>query len=148
MEKSSVNALPFSGLSHWVISCEALGIPYGEALSGLSLYEHSTFAGEQGQFLVEVHPAVSMACLWLDADIKEPFPVYKKSREARRSIVESLGFPDACIESDDVLNAYVAYLMAESFLVGKSTSLCTLEDGSYVLPNGEAFDELSGRVSK
>jgi predicted nuclease with RNAse H fold len=148
LEKSSVNALPFSGLSHWVISCEALGLPFGKTLTNLKLYQEHSFGGDAGQFLVEVHPAVSMACSWLDIGIQEPFPVYKKSKEARRSIVENLGFPEACIESDDVLDAYVAYLMAESFLAGKSSSLCRPEYGSYVLPNGKAFDELSGRVRK
>jgi predicted nuclease with RNAse H fold len=146
LEKSAVNALPFSGLSHWVISCEALGSPFGKKLNGLSLYPNKQFNGENGQHLVEVHPAVAMACLWLDNDIESTFPVYKKSQESRKAIVEALSFPEACIESDDILDSYVAYLMAELFVNGNSVSVCDPAEGSYVLPKGASTHELSSRM--
>jgi len=143
LDKGSVNALPFSGLSHWVISCESLGLPFGNSLPGLALYEHREFCGDEGQFLIEVHPAVSMACLWLDRDIDQPFPVYKKTnKDSRRIIVGNLGFPDVCIESDDILDAYVAFTMAESFINKSATSLFIPSEGSYVLPNGPALIEI------
>ncbi|MDH5633209.1 MAG: DUF429 domain-containing protein [Gammaproteobacteria bacterium] len=146
LEKSAVNALPFSGLSHWVISCEALGSPFGEKLNGLVLYPRKKFNGENGRHLIEVHPAVSMACLWLDNDVEETFPIYKKSKESRKVIVDGLSFPEVCIESDDILDSYVAYLMAESFVNGSSISVCEPAEGSYVLPKGAALDELNNRI--
>jgi len=145
LEKSSVNALPFSGLSHWVISCQALGLPFGEQLKGLKLYEKMEFTGENGQFLIEVHPVVSMACLWLDHGVEEPFPIYKKSKEARSIIVKNLEFPNVCRENDDILDAYVAFLMSEMFIQQKSTSLYLPEEGSYVLPNGKSLNKLIKR---
>ena len=146
LEKSAVNALPFSGLSHWVISCEALGSPFGEKHNGLNLYPNSIFNGEQGQHLIEVHPAVSMACLWLDKNIEEPFPVYKKSKQARQVIVRALNFPEVCADSDDILDAYVAYLMAVSFADKKAVSVCEPKVGSYVLPSGNACNEIGSRM--
>jgi hypothetical protein len=32
-EKKAINARPFSGLSHWVITCSALGYPFGAPLA-------------------------------------------------------------------------------------------------------------------
>ncbi len=148
LEKSAVNALPFSGLSHWVISCQALGFPFGKNLNNLKLYEETQFSGIQGQFLIEVHPAVSMACLWVDKGIKNVFPVYKKTKESRRIIVEELNLPEACIESDDILDAYVAFLMADMFIKRSATSLCQPANGSYVLPNGKSFSELSKKIDQ
>lgn len=141
-EKKSVNALPFSGLSHWVISCEALGFPFGERLNSLCLYEHTTFQNHKGQYLLEVHPAVSMACMWYEKDVKEPFPVYKKTKDSRKLIVDTLGFPEICTENDDILDAYVAYDMAKKFAEKTAISIYPPSKGSYVLPLGKALDEL------
>ena len=138
----AVNALPFSGLSHWVISCESLGYPFGETLSGLQLYPGQKFEPEHnGKYLVEVHPAVSMAFMWLDQSIKEPFPRYKNDKGALKAIVSALSLPDACTESDDVLDAYIAYRMSDMFVNGLAQFPNDPLDGSYVLPLGNNFDE-------
>ena len=143
LEKGAVNALPFSGLSHWVISCMSLGLPFGERIEGLSLYPEQACDHRSGANLLEVHPAVSMACMWLDREVEQLFPIYKKSKAQRKLIVETLDFPVVCIESDDILDAYVAYLMAGMFVENKAHSLCSPSAGSYVLPRGASFNELT-----
>ena len=142
IDKGAVNALPFSGLSHWVISCVALGHPFGEKHQGLDVYPHREYRNGNGTHLVEVHPAVSMACLWLDNAVENPLPIYKKSKDSRKQIVAALGFPDVCIESDDMLDAYVAYLMAKMFIEKKAQFLCSPSSGGYVLPRGKSLSEL------
>jgi hypothetical protein len=143
-EKSSINALPFSGLSHWVISCEALGYPYGDNIDGLSLYKKRNYnTSSPSHHIAEVHPAVSMGCMWRDLEIDVPFPVYKKSKDARKLIVEKLSFPEECIESDDVLDAYVAFLMADMFLKNTAAFVNSPVEGSYILPIGNSYDILA-----
>jgi hypothetical protein len=88
-----------------------------------------------------------MGVMWADKHIDIPFPVYKKSKDEREKTVENLNFPKACIERDDVLDAYAAYLMAEMFVKGKAEFLTRPEDGSYVLPLGNSFGELSSIAS-
>lgn len=142
-EKKSINALPFSGLSHWVISCQALGLPFGERIEELGFFDNQKFSNEIGSYVVEVHPAVSMGCMWLDAQLDIPFPVYKKSKESRKVIVQELAFPEACIENDDILDAYVAYRMADMFLKSEAGFVCNPNNGSYVLPYGDSFDQIA-----
>ena len=148
IEKSAINALPFSGLSHWVISCASLGFPFGEKLTDLQLYGHTEYKNDLGYFVIEVHPAVSMGCMWLDAGVNEPFPVYKKSKDARRKIVRALSIPEVCIESDDVLDSYVAFKMASMFLVQEAGFVCSPEEGSYALPFGDSYDQIRDRISQ
>jgi len=142
-EKKSINALPFSGLSHWVITCKALGYPFGEPLTFSELSTKRKYINSSKHHLiVEVHPAVSMGAMWVDKQLNIPFPVYKKSTEARKVIVENLEFPDICTESDDILDAYVAHLMAKQFISGNAEYLNNPMMGSYVLPLGRSFEEL------
>ncbi len=147
-EKKAISALPFSGLSHWVISCKALGVPFGEPLINSSLAMHQKYYEENRNLIIEVHPAMSMGLMWVDASINTPFPVYKKSKPARELIVKVLGFPEVCIESDDILDAYVANLMAKQFISYSAMYLNNPRDGSYVLPVGNSFDHLSELAKK
>lgn len=150
----AVNARAFAGVPHWVISCKALGLPYGNKLGSLELYRTRTFAPDiEGNYVVEVHPAVAMACMWVDKGITEPFPRYKNvrveiGRTARKSIVETLDFPEVCIYDDDVLDAYVAYLMADYFIKNKASFVSNPLSGSYVLPHGASFDEIRAELEK
>jgi len=145
-EKNSINALPFSGLSHWVISCKALGLPFGKIISGLQLFPDSSYSPKSGSHVIEVHPAVAMGCMWLDAKIEIPFPVYKKTKEARKVIVNELSFPEICSESDDILDAYVAFLMADMFIENKSGFVNNPENGSYVLPFGTSYEQIKAKI--
>ncbi len=104
--------------------------------------KHRGYYESDRNLIIEVHPAVSMGMMWLDSSISEPFPIYKKSRDARKVIVENLKFPNKCIESDDILDAYVAYLMAKQFMSNFAMNLYDPVKGSYVLPKGKSFDEL------
>ncbi len=112
-DKKAINALPFSGLSHWVITCKALGSPFGEPLPNCEVALDKIYTHTSKNQLIEVHPAVTMGLLWADKQLDQPFSVYKKSKETRELIVEQFNFPGVCAESDDILDAYVAHLTAE-----------------------------------
>ena len=142
-KEKAINVLPFSGLSHWVITCSALGHPFGESLALTELPKERMYKKNNLHQIIEVHPAVSMGVMWADKKLSTPFPVYKKSKEERKIIVENLNFPRSCIDCDDVLDAYVAHLMAKMFIKGEAEFLTDPENGSYVLPLGNSFDELS-----
>ena len=142
-EHKAINAMPFSGLAHWVISCVALGFPFGEPLAFTTIPEERGYANSNGHQVIEVHPAVSMGVMWADKEIKLPFPIYKKTVESMKIIVEHLDFPVECAQSDDILDAYVAHLMADMFVNGQAEFLTPPKDGSYVLPLGKSFKELS-----
>jgi predicted nuclease with RNAse H fold len=155
-EKKAINAMPFSGLSHWVISREALGLPNRNGEGRLALYPEVKYSKKPTLSAVgEVHPAVALGCLWLDKGIKEPFPRYKGVKKsvglaARKSIVKALRspdlFPDSCVESDDVLDAYVAWLMAKQFLDGKAEFANDPMEGSYILPKGGSLKKLRMKI--
>jgi len=142
LEKKAVNALPFSGLSHWVISCKALGVPFGELLPQCEIAKNKSYFESDKHQIIEVHPAVSMAFMWRDMEMNVPFPIYKNSRVARELIIEKLGFPYECSTSDDKLDAYVAHQMALGYINGNALYPNDPLDGSYVLPIGKTFDEL------
>lgn len=142
-EEKAINVRPFSGLSHWVITCSTLGHPFGKRLAGTEVPINNEYDKSSLHQIIEVHPAVSMGIMWVDKQIDTPFPIYKKSKDNRRKIVDMLHFPESCIESDDVLDAFVAYLMADMFINGKAKFLTKPKDGSYVLPLGNSFNELS-----
>jgi predicted nuclease with RNAse H fold len=145
-ERKAINVLPFSGLSHWVISCKALGLPFGHPLPLTAIPGKQSYLKTKHHQIIEVHPAVSMGLMWVDQNIDPPFPVYKNSENARRVIVEKLSFPIVCVESSDILDAYVAFLMASEFISGKAAYLNNPSDGSYVLPLGESFEELKNML--
>ena len=86
-----------------------------------------------------------MGVMWIDRNIPDRFPVYKRPpREAARHLIcDNLGFPAACIVSDDILDAHVANLMATDFISGKAEFLNDPSKGSYVVPKGHAATELS-----
>ncbi len=141
-DKKAINALPFSGLSHWVISCKALGLPFGKPLPNCKITLDKVYKDTSKNQIIEVHPAVTMGLLWSDKQLEQPFPVYKQSTDARELIVEQLNFPNVCAESDDILDAYVAHLTAKMFINKKAEHLCLPEHGSYVLPLGDSFNQL------
>ncbi len=141
-DKKAINVLPFSGLSHWVITCKALGSPFGKPLPNSGIAVNKVYKHTSNNQIIEVHPAVTMGLLWADKQLEQPFPVYKKSKEARELIVSQLNFPGICAESDDILDAYVAHLTAEMFINKKAEHLCSPKHGSYVLPLGDAFNQL------
>ena len=145
-EKKAINALPFSGLSHWVISCKVLGLPFGHPLSSAEIPNKQKYSKSNQHQIIEVHPAVSLGVMWLDKCIETPFPVYKKSEDARKIITDKLKFPSICAKSDDILDAYVANLMANEFINGRAAYLNNPLDGSYVLPLGKSFEELTKMV--
>lgn len=145
-EKNAINALPFSGLSHWVISCKVIGLPFGHPLPSVEIPNKQNYSNTKHHQIIEVHPAVSMGLMWLDKNIDTPFPVYKKSEDARKLIIEKLSFPSTCTKNDDILDAYVAYLMASEFINGRAAYLNNPSDGSYVLPLGKSFEELKNML--
>jgi len=85
-EKKAINACPFSGLSHWVITCSALGYPFGEPLALTELPRGHKYKKNNLHQIIEVHPAVSMGIMWADKHIDIRFPVYKKSKDEREKM--------------------------------------------------------------
>ena len=142
----------FAGLSHWAISCECLGMPFGDTPDGLriagTVEQMRSSSGGQG-FVIEVHPAVSMAVWWVALDCRGPFPRYKgnsgkgaaqHNRDAQRIIWDELGTRGLVEEgtpvpaSDDQLDAWVSWRMGVDFLVGKACWVGNPSVGGFVLP--------------
>lgn len=142
IEPSAVNSLPFSGCPHWAISSHVLGYPIGPAKLGLRLVESPA----PGRCLVEVHPAVALAVWWILFDCAGEFPKYKGlkgGRAARRAVLSriadglaQLDPPESVRDSDDHLDAWVAWKLGHSFLAGDAELLGSVEAGSYLLPRG------------
>lgn len=137
----AIGIRPFSGLSHWTVSCLTLGLPFGDKLSGLRLADRkATLDG--GLLVIEVHPAVALGLLWLDKEVPEQMPRYKQSPEACRRICSALGFPPEAGADDDALDAFVGHRLAEQFLTGEAEWFGSPEQGGYVLPRTAVTREL------
>jgi hypothetical protein len=141
-------ALPFASCPHWSITCATLGVPFGPSL-GWRLCD-TTYPNSEGRFVVEVNPAVALAFWWLQAGVDSPMPRYKKggtgaarvnAREAaknrafiREELESTLSIPEEACQTDDVLDAWVAWHLLEDFAVGKAALLGTPTEGAYLLP--------------
>lgn len=138
IEPGAVSVRPFSGCPHWALSCQVLGLPFGEGIEGLSLCGSEVPAPEPGRgVVVEVHPAVALAALWIDRQPDEPFPRYKGSKAGARAsavIAAQLGFPEEAGRDDDALDAFVAYRLGTQMLTGEAAVAGGPPGGGYLLP--------------
>jgi predicted RNase H-like nuclease len=137
--KKAVSVQPFSGCSHWVISCEALGQPFGNSESrAIQVAPSCESIHSGGPWVVEAHPAVAMAVWWIERKETDPFPIYKKRPEACKRIAKTLGFEELnALEriDDDTLDAYVAHRLATEFMSGGCRWIGDHRNGGFILPN-------------
>lgn len=145
LQPTAVAAQPFAGCSHWAISCHVLGYPFGQELRLFEL--SSDRPTDKGRFVFEVHPSVSLALLWRDHGCGTPLPRYKRSPKACRAIATALSFPDAAATNDDMLDAYVAFLMLDMLRNGTARCVGSPRGGSYLLPVTTALPELEESLS-
>ena len=149
IEAKAVSVVPFSGCPHWVLSCHVLGLPFGQEIEGLSLHaatESEEMPAPGRSFVVEVHPAVALAALWIDRRIDAPFPRYKGSaaRDVPAVVASQLGFPEQAGEDDDALDAFIAYRLGTQVISGEARVVGDPAAGGYLLPAGGCATEIGG----
>ena len=144
----AVSALPFSGCSHWAITCEVLGRPFGRPDDYEMPSSPNDLAGD-GPFVIEVHPAVTVALWWLADGQTGPLVRYKPggglsvqaAADNRRSLSPFLrsrmNLPERLFDNDDTLDAAVAWTMARHFAAGSAVWLGDPQAGGFVLPSRE-----------
>jgi predicted RNase H-like nuclease len=139
LQPRAVSVRTFSGCPHWTISCQVLGLPFGHPPDGLRLAaEEHPRADERGAFVVEVHPAVTLAIWWLERAPPNGMPRYKGDGAACVEIARVVGMSptDTLDLDDDKLDAWVAWRMADDFLGGHARWVGSPTGGGYVLPSG------------
>jgi pimeloyl-ACP methyl ester carboxylesterase len=152
--KKAVSVLPFSGCSHWVISCDAVGLPFTrENRNAFPLAPAPESVRTGGVWLLEAHPAVALAIWWLEGGPRSiPLPVYKKNRSACHLIAETLGFNELLsfhALNDDILDAYVAHRLGILFMTGQSIWIGEPRSGGFVLPvSAETKWQLGSKVKQ
>jgi hypothetical protein len=149
IEQGAVNIRAFAGCPHWSITCDCLGMPYGQPpqnLQILGLPEQAWQVNEANvNFVIEVHPAVSMAVWWIQQQTHEPFPKYKNIPNAQQDAAIQMiwaAFVNANLaddntpvpENDNQLDAWVAWKMSVDFLSGEACWVGTPHSGGFVLP--------------
>jgi len=148
LHRGAVSVRPFSGCPHWTITCEVLGLPFSrEGESAQVLAEPHGLAN--GLNVVEVHPAVTLAIWWLEANLGRPMPRYKQDEAACSRIAGALGLPLPEGELDDALDALVSQRMGTDFMAGRAIWVGSPLMGGYVLPRS-ALDrwQLGERVQQ
>jgi len=155
-----ISVLPYCGCSHWTISHRVLGLPkvgpYSlpyEELPFRLVFDRDelTLANEPRASVVEVHPAVAVWLWCRKSNMQAETWKYKKNparvRELWRLICEQVdeteGLP--LPESDDQLDAIVAWLLAERWIAGNGVVLLgNRRTGSFLVPESDtllaAFD--------
>ncbi len=152
---AGVSVLGFSGLSHWVISRNVLGLPrvgrFDASFDQLPLFP--VFSKEQlrdHQWAVtEVHPTLA-AYIWLKNSGKwRPYKGSGISAKKTRQTTEEMWVhlekmhsishqPEPENWSDDAFDARVAWLLGYLWLQGKGVELVgTEQDGSFLLPKAD-----------
>lgn len=157
LNKGAVAALPFSGCSHWAITCDVLGMPYGAG--DYTIVKDATELANTHRSVIEVHPAVTVALWWL-ADRTGAMPRYKPGGKLKRAevkanreslvpmLVDRTGLDPSFFDTDDMMDASVAWAMARDFALGDAVWVGDPARGGYVLPRVEAeFWDLRGRVA-
>jgi len=148
IEPKAVSVLPFSGCPHWALSCQVLGLPFGEGIAGLAAYSRADQGPEPGKgVVVEIHPAVALAACWIDRRIGEPFPRYKgrgAGRQAPARIAAKLGLPEEAGQDDDALDAFMAYRLGSHLLTGEAVVFGDDLGGGYLLPADGCATEIDG----
>lgn len=139
VESKAVNPCEFARLSHWAVTCESIGLPFGSPPNDLKVASGIPGEGEQGPLVIEVHPAVALLAWWRDKSVKEPFPAYKGSKskkDAAAYIAAALSFPKVAGHDHDHLDAFAAFRLGRMFLKGEARWVGDPMVGGYVLPNG------------
>lgn len=144
-DPKAVHALPFSGVPHWAVTCDALGLPFCFPPGGLQL---ASTVPSDGPAAIEVHPAVALGAWWIEAKCSEPMPRYKQDPVACARIASVLDFPSGASASDDTLDAYVAHRLGELFLVGDALWVGSPRIGGYVMPRCDATTDLLDVLSE
>lgn len=151
IEVKAVSVRPFSGCSHWALSCHVLGLPFGQGIGGLSLYGASDSvempAPGRG-FAVEVHPAVALAALWIDRGIDAPFPRYKgaTAKDVPTVVASRLGFPEEAGVDDDALDAFIAYRLGTQVVSGEACFVGDPLAGGYLMPAGGCATRMAAKL--
>ena len=136
----AVSVLPFTGCSHWAITCAALSMPFGVTDNPLLL---ATASHDGPQLVIEVHPAVALARWWVARTRTQPLPKYKGLRNdatvaairaIRMELADDVVIPEAATVDDDHLDAWVAWKMAEDFTTGSAVWIGSPQAGGYVVP--------------
>lgn len=162
-DNEGVALRPYSGLSHWVISRNLLGLPrtgiYDAPYSEIPLYPvFSKNALRHYRFAVtEVHPALAIAA-WLkeefikyknlkaDAHLEKADVIAKSLEWIWRQLRERVNFSSAtCFDwtstpkTDDALDARVAWLLGHLWLQGSSVQIIGNEqDGTFLIPTSNS----------
>jgi predicted RNase H-like nuclease len=150
-DEPAVNVAPFGNLSHWSITCHALGYPFGQPPENLVLVAEPAELPRDRPAVIEVHPALAML-LWWRQRRSEPFPQYKRGPSASRlaALQEILDTLSSCLpmaeavlaaaqadppRADDYLDAAVAYELGVRFAAGTTHTVGDRVSGFIVLPD-------------
>ena len=140
IDTGAASVLPFSGCSHWALSCATLGFPFGRRPGNLQLapVDLPLNLDTPGAYLIEVHPAVTLATWWLESKTGKKMRRYKGKLfnaviSTFREVLSAQTIPDA-VDNDDKLDAWVAWRMACDYLNGEAGWVGDSEKGGYVLP--------------
>ena len=158
-----VSVLPYSGCPHWTITRRLLGLPrigrWDVSWKDLpfKLVTEPTIQSSNGQFVVEVHPALA-TWLWNDGPIQNDLDwEYKKSRNTLlrvwRGVKAKLTLDcrklslceldDISINDDDELDAVVAWLLWSIWVSGQGQvrGLGNIHAGHFLLPFSEELEK-------
>ena len=143
LAKGAVSVLPFAGCPHWAITCATLGLPFvsESAPRTWKLVERPDEITSPS--VIEVHPAVALALMWVERNVPTPMPRYKGDPDACAAIATALELPAEAGEDDDMLDAFIAYQLAVAFREDRASWLGHPAHGGYVVMRSRLADELA-----
>lgn len=143
LAKRAVSVLPFAGCPHWAITCATLGLPFVPEPGSRAWKLVESPKAINAPSVIEVHPAVALALMWVERGVPTPMPRYKGDPDACASIVTALDLPAEAGKDDDVLDAFIAYQLAVAFREDRARWLGGPAEGGYVVMRSSLADELA-----
>ena len=167
-----ISTMGYAGCSHWVLTQYCLGLP--------TVYEKwnkndlpfvlitTPTRPNNGSNIVEVHPALALWCLLSDKYKNEQEWIYKNDKDEKiwpykkdksclkdsmaiiKELAKKHGITCPDIESDDHLDAYIAWLLGRMWLDKKDDVILVGNGntGAILLPNTEWSRSLAEELKK
>lgn len=148
-----ISVRPFAGCPHWAVTQATLGLPrtgkWSFAIADLPyrFIEYGEPPHSDGQFVVEVHPAVSL-WLWCRDRLPNGPWTYKKLKANRELVWQTFSeamqqkLPERDPRNDDEIDAFIACLLGELWMEKENVILLGGSGtGSFLVPTVDGIAE-------
>ena len=168
IESGAANALHFTGVTHWALTLDVLGLWLDGGRQGppwsdteLRIVDRPEHLSTTSVNVVEVHPTVALCAWWMEKS-NDTFRRYKRGQDVGTATrlkrcrrlwdVVGEGTPPTLetryLAPDDVLDAWAAWKLGCDWLDGKAELVGSVTEGGYLLPQGRLAEAVKAQLAE